>query len=109
MIHCSTRLLATLIVGIAAGLLIATYSSTAEFLPELFAGTLTTLQVTSGGIIVAVISALVAAVSKMYGPWPIRWLAVIYIELFRGTSALVQLFWLFLSFPSSVLCWTPSA
>lgn len=99
MTHCSTRLLATLIVGIAAGLLIATYSSTAEFLPELFTGTLTTLQVTSGGIIVAVISALIAAVSKMYGPWPIRWLAVIYIELFRGTSALVQLFWLFFVLP----------
>ncbi len=35
----------------------------------------------------------------MYGPWPLRWLAVAYIEVFRGTSALVQLFWLFFVLP----------
>src|SRR5690606_4028858 len=54
---------------------------------------------TVGGCIVAVITALVAAMAKMYGPWPIRWLAVTYIEIFRGTSALVQLFWLFFVLP----------
>src|SRR3546814_8642786 len=36
---------------------------------------------------------------KMYAPWPLRWLAVASIELFRGTSALVQLFWLFFVLP----------
>jgi polar amino acid transport system permease protein len=35
----------------------------------------------------------------MYGPSPVRWLAVAYIETFRGTSALVQLFWLFFVLP----------
>src|SRR3546814_14619974 len=35
----------------------------------------------------------------MYGPRPLRWLAISYIELFRGTSALVQLFWLFFVLP----------
>src|SRR3546814_18898427 len=35
----------------------------------------------------------------MYGPAPLRWLAITYIELFRGTSALVQLFWLFFVLP----------
>jgi polar amino acid transport system permease protein len=41
----------------------------------------------------------VAALAKMYGPWPVRWLAIVYIEIFRGTSALVQLFWLFFVLP----------
>src|SRR5690606_18067032 len=52
-----------------------------------------------GGCILAVIMALVAAIAKMYGPWPLRWLAIAYIEVFRGTSALVQLFWLFFVLP----------
>ena len=43
--------------------------------------------------------AFVAAIAKMYGPRPVRWLAVAYIEVFRGTSALVQLFWLFFVLP----------
>jgi polar amino acid transport system permease protein len=43
--------------------------------------------------------AFVAALAKLYGPAPIRWLAITYIEIFRGTSALVQLFWLFFVLP----------
>jgi polar amino acid transport system permease protein len=43
--------------------------------------------------------AFVAAITRMYGPAPLRWLAISYIELFRGTSALVQLFWLFFVLP----------
>ena len=35
----------------------------------------------------------------MYGPAPVRWLATVYVEVFRGTSALVQLFWLFFVLP----------
>jgi polar amino acid transport system permease protein len=48
---------------------------------------------------VAVLCAVSAALLKMYGPWPLRWLAIVYIEIFRGTSALVQLFWLFFVLP----------
>src|SRR3546814_9872146 len=43
--------------------------------------------------------AFLAAIARMYGPRPLRWLAISYIELFRGTSALVQLFWLFFVLP----------
>ena len=32
-------------------------------------------------------------------PAPVRWLATAYVEIFRGTSALVQLFWLFFVLP----------
>ena len=40
-----------------------------------------------------------AALAQLYGAAPVRWLAVAYIEVFRGTSALVQLFWLFFVLP----------
>lgn len=53
----------------------------------------------AGGTLVAIVTAVIAAICRLYGPRPLRWLAVAYIETFRGTSALVQLFWLFFVLP----------
>lgn len=87
------------IVFFTAGLAVASFAGFREFIPGLLQGALITIQITIGGCILAVIMALVAAIDKMYGPWPLRWLAIAYIEVFRGTSALVQLFWLFFVLP----------
>jgi polar amino acid transport system permease protein len=87
------------IVAFAAGLIVASFAGFREFLPGLLGGAWITVQITVGGCILAVIAAFTAAMGKMYGPWPVRWLAGIYIEIFRGTSALVQLFWLFFVLP----------
>jgi polar amino acid transport system permease protein len=87
------------IVAFAAGLIVASFAGFREFLPGLLGGAWITVQITVGGCILAVIAAFVAAMGKMYGSWPVRWLAGIYIEMFRGTSALVQLFWLFFVLP----------
>lgn len=87
------------IVAFAAGLVVASFAGFREFLPGLLEGALVTIEITIGGSILAVACAFVAAMAKMYGPWPARWLAVGYIEVFRGTSALVQLFWLFFVLP----------
>lgn len=87
------------IVSFTAGLAVASFAGFREFIPGLLQGALITIQITIGGCILAVIMALVAAIAKMYGPWPLRWLAIAYIEVFRGTSALVQLFWLFFVLP----------
>jgi polar amino acid transport system permease protein len=43
--------------------------------------------------------AFVAGLTRLYAPWPVAWIAIAYIELFRGTSALVQLFWLYFVLP----------
>ena len=51
------------------------------------------------GSILAVIAGVTAALAKLYGTVPVRWAANVYIEVFRGTSALVQLFWLFFVLP----------
>ena len=69
------------------------------FVPGLLQGAKLTLEIALLGGILAVAAATVAALAKMYGSAPLRWLAVSYIEIFRGTSALVQLFWLFFVLP----------
>jgi polar amino acid transport system permease protein len=69
------------------------------FLPGLLQGAWLTVQLTLLGCALAVIAGLAAGLGKLYGPAPVRWLANIYIEIFRGTSALVQLFWLFFVLP----------
>jgi polar amino acid transport system permease protein len=81
------------------GVIFASYAGFREFLPGLLAGAWVTIQITVLAAVVAVIFAVIAALAKLYGPPPVRWLAVTYIEIFRGTSALVQLFWLFFVLP----------
>nr|WP_225165641.1 ectoine/hydroxyectoine ABC transporter permease subunit EhuC [Ensifer sp. IC4062] len=83
-------------------LLIALLSANPEyrlFMPGLLEGAVLTVEITLLGAVLAVFMALVAALAKLYGPLPIRWLSTTYIEIFRGTSALVQLFWLYFVLP----------
>ena len=79
----------------------------AMFLPGLLEGAWLTVRLTLLGCLLAVSLAIVAAVAKLYGSLPVRWLAVAYIEVFRGTSALVQLFWLFFVLPQFGLSLEP--
>jgi polar amino acid transport system permease protein len=93
----------TLIGLLAATLLVigllSLSSEYAIFVPGLLQGAGLTIEIALLGSILAVATATIAGLAKMYGPAPIRWLAVTYIEIFRGTSALVQLFWLFFVLP----------
>lgn len=92
-------LVVTAIVAFTGGLVVSSFAGFREFLPGLLEGALVTVEITIGGSVLALVAAFVAAIAKMYGPLPARWLAVGYIEVFRGTSALVQLFWLFFVLP----------
>jgi len=94
-----SRAVVAAVVSFAAGLAVATFAGFRDMLPQLMQGAVVTLEIAAGGAMVAVLAAIVAAVAKMYGPRPIRWLAIAYIEVFRGTSALVQLFWMFFVLP----------
>ncbi|WP_209323318.1 ectoine/hydroxyectoine ABC transporter permease subunit EhuC [Brevibacterium renqingii] len=70
-----------------------------NFLPQLWEGVQTTLILTILGSIGAVVIALVLGLAMTSTH---RWLRVparIIVEFFRGTSLLVQLFWLFYVFP----------
>ncbi|MFC6337599.1 ectoine/hydroxyectoine ABC transporter permease subunit EhuC [Pseudomonas sp. CCM 7891] len=70
-----------------------------ELLPLLIQGAWVTLQVTFLGSLLAIAAAILAALGRM-SPWrALRWFSIAYIEVFRGTSLLVQLFWLFFVLP----------
>lgn len=70
-----------------------------ELLPLLLEGTLLTIRITLLAALLAATLALFAALAKMSRWRLLRWVANIYIEVFRGTSLLVQLFWLFFVLP----------
>jgi polar amino acid transport system permease protein len=69
------------------------------YAPRFVEGTLVTLQQTGLGTILAVAIALAAAFMKMSPFLPVRWVGIIYIEIFRGTSLLVQMYWIFFVLP----------
>jgi polar amino acid transport system permease protein len=66
---------------------------------DLWAGTVLTAQITLAGLLLGFVIGLPAALLRIYGGRWLRWLAVIYIELFRGTPVLVQLFIVYFGLP----------
>lgn len=62
-------------------------------------GTLITCAQFLAATIVAVLAALLAGLGRMSKNRAIRTLATVYIEIFRGTSLLVQLYWIFYVLP----------
>ncbi|RUW30077.1 MULTISPECIES: ectoine/hydroxyectoine ABC transporter permease subunit EhuC [unclassified Mesorhizobium] len=92
-------LVAMLVVALAVIGVLATQASYRLFLPGLLQGALLTIEIAVLGSLLAIVMGVLAALARMYGPAPLRWLATVYVEIFRGTSALVQLFWLFFVLP----------
>lgn len=58
-----------------------------------------TLSVAAASALLAAALACPLALARLYAPRPVAILALCYIEFFRGTSLLVQLFWLFFVLP----------
>ncbi|WP_294924500.1 ectoine/hydroxyectoine ABC transporter permease subunit EhuC [uncultured Paracoccus sp.] len=67
--------------------------------PRLLDGTLVTIQQTILAALLAVLIALTFGMMKISPLRPVRALATVYIEIFRGTSLLVQLYWIFFVLP----------
>lgn len=70
-----------------------------ELFPLLLQGAWITIQVTFWGSLLAIVSAVLAALGRLSPIGPLRWFSIVYIEIFRGTSLLVQLFWLYFVLP----------
>ncbi len=58
-------------------------------------GAAITLFVSALAMCLAVAFGLMLALTRMYGPKPLSWLATTYVELFRGTPVLLQLYVLY--------------
>ncbi|MGO3743051.1 ectoine/hydroxyectoine ABC transporter permease subunit EhuC [Kerstersia sp.] len=70
-----------------------------EWMPLLLQGAWLTVQITVFGALVAIALAVLGALGRL-SPWRfVRGFSIAYIEVFRGTSLLVQLFWLFYVLP----------
>lgn len=70
-----------------------------EYAPLLSRGLLVTLQVTLLGIALTVLVAFVAGLSGLSKFWFIRWPSFVFVEFFRGSGLIVQMFWLFFALP----------
>lgn len=70
-----------------------------DYIAPLAEGAWVTAQLALYSTALGAVLAFAAGIGKMSGNWAIRGLSVVYIEVFRGTSLLVQLFWLYFALP----------
>lgn len=75
------------------------FSPPFDLLPQLLKGAAVTLQVTALTAVVALFLSFVSAFARMSTLRAIRWTATVYVEVLRGTSAIVQLYYLFFILP----------
>lgn len=71
----------------------------ATYWPLLLQGAVVTLEVSIAGMALAILLGFTLAVMRVFGPWPLRWISILYIELVRGTPLLVQLYIIFFGLP----------
>lgn len=67
--------------------------------PRLIGGAAMTVCLTVLGFLLAMAIGLPVATARLYGPAPLRWLATIYVEFFRGIPVLLLLYFLYYSLP----------
>lgn len=71
-----------------------------RFLPEFILGAGVTLELTFVGLLLGFVLGLGLALAKSFGPKWLKFIATGYIEIFRGTPLLVQLFLIYYGLPS---------
>lgn len=69
------------------------------FLPFLLKGVIVTLQLTAVSLVIALVAAFISGLARRSPHRWARWPAGAFVEMFRGTSLLVQLFWFFFALP----------
>src|SRR5262245_41827711 len=80
-----------------------------ELVRPLLDGAAVTAEITALSIVVALLVAFPVGLARLSTVGPVRWLAGAYVEVFRGTSVLVQMFWFFFALPAFGVRLTPVA
>ncbi|HEV7646927.1 MAG TPA: ectoine/hydroxyectoine ABC transporter permease subunit EhuC [Actinophytocola sp.] len=70
-----------------------------EFVSTILAGLSLTVEATLGGIVIAAVLAFVFGLAMLSGSRTVRVIARVYVEIWRGTSEEVQLFWIYFVLP----------
>ena len=74
-------------------------ASVLDLIPNLLRGAVVTVEVTLAAGALALLLALPVALARLSPARPLRLVGTVYVEFLRGTSALVQLFYLFFILP----------
>jgi polar amino acid transport system substrate-binding protein len=61
-----------------------------------------TIAITILSMMLAVMIGLPIATTRLYGPLPLRWLAIAYVEFFRGIPVLLLLYFLYFGLPELI-------
>ncbi|HLN30806.1 MAG TPA: ABC transporter substrate-binding protein/permease [Gemmataceae bacterium] len=69
------------------------------YLPLLLKGAGLTVFITVASMLLAVLLGLPIALIRLYGPAPLRWLGLLYVEFFRGIPVLLLLYFLYYGLP----------
>jgi polar amino acid transport system permease protein len=75
------------------------FANLGHFLSVLSAGLPPTIELTVGGIVVATVMSFVAGLANTSRFVVVRFIVRVYVEGWRGTSELVQLFWIYFAVP----------
>ncbi|GAA6735161.1 ectoine/hydroxyectoine ABC transporter permease subunit EhuC [Thermus oshimai] len=70
-----------------------------DFIPPLLQGARVTAELAAASSMLGGLLAFVFGIARLSEQWAVRVLAIVYVEVFRGTSLLVQLFWIFFALP----------
>ncbi|KRW64807.1 cystine ABC transporter permease [Stutzerimonas nitrititolerans] len=70
-----------------------------DSLPFLLKGAWWTVVLSLGGMFFGLLLGFALALLRLYGFWPLQWLARVYVSFFRGTPLLVQLFMIYYGLP----------
>ncbi len=70
-----------------------------EMLPLLLRGLGVTLLIVLLALPIAGLMGFLAGITRLYAGWFLRSVIVVYIEFFRGTSVLIQLYWIYFVLP----------
>lgn len=77
-----------------------------QYLGPLLRGAKVTVEIAAVAIVISIVVALIVGLGRMSPRRPVRWLSSVYIEFFRGTSVLVQLFWIYFALPAFGISFT---
>jgi polar amino acid transport system substrate-binding protein len=70
------------------------------YIGDLLAGAELTVLITFAGMGLAMVIGLPIALARLYGPLPLRWAAMVYVEFFRGIPVLLLLFFIYYGLPT---------
>lgn len=67
--------------------------------PLLWDGALVTVDITLRSMLVAVVLGMAIALMRLYGPAPLRWFGLVYVEFFRGIPVILLLYFIYYGLP----------